>query len=47
MAAAEDVVGCANGDVCDSRNDIFLVTAFKLQFIAHVHERCTILIIYV
>ena len=46
IAAAEDVVGSANGNVCDFRDDIFLVTAFKLQFIAHAHELCTRLIIY-
>ena len=40
------VVGCANGDVCDLRIDIFLMAAFKLQFIVHFHEHCTRLIIY-
>ena len=44
--AAEDVVGCADGDVCDFRNDVFLVKAIKLQIIAHVHELCTRLIVY-
>ena len=46
IAAAENVVDCANGDVCDFRTGILLVTAFELQFIAHVHELCTRFIIY-
>ena len=37
---------CADGDVCDFRNDVFLVTAIKLQIIAHVHKLFTRLIIY-
>ena len=41
----KDVVGCADGDFCNFRNDVFLVTGIKLQIIAHVHELCTRLII--
>ena len=44
--ASENVVGCADGDVCDFRNDVFLVTPIKLQITAHAHEFCRRLIIY-
>ena len=43
---SRSVVGRADGKVCDCRNDVFLVTAIKLQINAHVHELCRRLIIY-